>query len=138
MVREIDGKWGYSLNEEDYYEFCDTPDQAKDEAMKEAIAKEFNTEQHVWIGQYQKVRDPESFIDADRIIEHSAEQDDYSGDWGADWPNDTPEQRQELADAVGRVYGEWLDKYDLRPNWGLIQPDTVQKFRVGDLLPKHQ
>ena len=134
MSNKLDGKWGYSFDFETFEEAFDTPEQAKDALMTEAIARELNTECKVWIGQYRKPGDPEGYVDADLLLEHSGCQDDYMGDWGDEWPGETKEQNQELTDAIQKVYAEWLDKYDLRPSWGIIEMETIQKFTVGQLM----
>lgn len=134
MVREVAEKWGYSLDEENYLGMFDTEEEAKAEAVKEAIAEALDTEETIIICQYRKVRDPESFIDADLLLEHSGEQDDYHGDWGDSWPGETRDQRQELTDAVQKVYADWLDRHDLRPKWGMVREDTIQRIRLGSLL----
>lgn len=134
MAREVAGKWGYSLNEENYLGMFDTEQEAKAEAVKEAIAEALDTEEEIIICQYRKASDPEVFVDADLLLEHSGCQDDYSGDWGDCWPGETKEQNQELTDAVQKVYAEWLDKHDLRPKWGIVDNETIQKIRLGSLL----
>lgn len=136
MTRQVEGKWGYSLDEENYLGMFDTEEQAKEEAVKDAIAEELNTECEIIICQYRKVRDPESFVDADLLLEHSGCQDDYTGDRGDCWPGETMEQNQELTNAIQKVYSEWLDKHNLRPSWGMVRGDTVQRIRLGNLLSK--
>lgn len=138
MVRQVQDKWGYSLDEETWQGLFDTKEEALDEAMKEAIAEELNTECEILVCQYRKVRDPESFVDADLLLEHSGGQDDYCGDWGDCWPGETKDQRKELTSAVQKVYAEWLDRHDLRPTWGMVRDETIQRIRIGSLLPKTQ
>lgn len=134
MVTEIHGKWGFSLDEEEYQGVFDSIEEAKAEAVKEAIASACNTEQEIIVAQYRKVTDPEVYVDADLLLEHSGCQDEYGGDWGQTWPGETKEQNQELTEIIQKAYAEWLDRHDLRPKWGIVRSDTIQRIRLGSLL----
>lgn len=119
----IEGKWGYSTNEEWFEVAGDT----REEALAEGHA---NARYPFWVGKFRK---PicEEVVDADLVLEHIGCQDDYCGDWGDDVFNCSTAQSNELTAALQKVIGEWLDRHGLRPEFGLISsPERINGPKI--------
>ena len=102
------------------------------ETVEEAIAEA----QHghgldtFWVGRKREPRQPESFIDADNIIDSVGDGDeDWSGDY-ADWDRPTREQIAELQKMLELATATWLDEYKLRPTWFCCS--EIEKYSVVD------
>lgn len=130
MVREIDGKWGYSVNGELYHGKCDTPEQAKAAVLD---WNEFPEDKKVWIGRFRAPMPPEDAIDAALLLEQSWCQDDYWMD-EVELADSTAEQEAELTAEIRKVYRAWLEKYDLMPTHACLEDATIQEFTVGQLV----
>jgi hypothetical protein len=106
----LKGKWGYSTDGESYSGVFDTKQEATDELNGEAG----------WIGQYRDPISPEMCVDGHNLIEQVLCHDDYDNEWmnGLKY---APKQLEELTQAVRSTFGSWLDKYKLRPTFGLIE-----------------
>jgi hypothetical protein len=91
-------------------------------SWREAALEAFHgtDDSSVWVGRCEPPIDPESFIDADFLIEHIQVQDEYNHEWAEGWPGATQEQEDELTDAVRAVLAEWLDRHGLRPRFYTI------------------
>ena len=114
-MSEIHGKWGYSTDGKTYFGSYDFAEEAE-----VAGRQDEGWETQLWVGQFTSPRPPEDFIDIDHFLEGPDGNEDYSGDY-VDWPPSiTNEQREELKSALAKVYGDWLDKHDKRPDWGLV------------------
>lgn len=109
----IEGKWGYSRDEETYTGAFDTRQEAIDEGLE-------YSENGVYVGQYQAPSSPEEYIDAEDLFEKVCCQDEYCGDWAEGTLDCTREQQDELTEAIRRVFGEWIDRHGLRPTFGLV------------------
>jgi hypothetical protein len=116
-MNPMSGKWGYSNDEEIYSGRFDTVD----EAMVEAKALGYRV-----VGEYREPDAPEYFVDAEMLLDHIVSNDDYDGEWADGWPDATEDQMQELTSGIIKVFGEWLDKHDLRPKWGLVRSETIR------------
>lgn len=113
----IFGKWGFSKNcEGGFLGACDS----WWEAALEGFADYPHLEE-IHVGEYVEPGAPESYIDGDWVIEHVCCQDDYCHDWADGWPGSTKEQEDELTDMLRRAFGDWLDKHELRPKFGLVE-----------------
>jgi hypothetical protein len=111
---KVTGKWGYSTNEEWYTGFFDS----REEAIAEA--RSAGEDGRLWVGQFRDPMAPEDCIDAEDLIERVLCQDDYCGDWAEGALDCTPEQERELTAAIRRVFGEWMDRHGLRPQFGVV------------------
>jgi len=112
------GKWGYSYNEEIYYGRFDS----REEALAAA-----DGEETVWTAQYREPDAPESFISGVDIIDHILEQDDYCGEWTDGTFVCTDEVKEDLDASLRRAFVEWMDRHGLRPSFGIVEFDTIQK-----------
>ena len=108
------GKWGYSTNEEWYTGSFDT----REDAIAEG--REYGSSRF-WVGQFVDPPTPESYIDAEDIIEKVLCQDEYCLECADGCLSCTREQQDELTTAIRKTFGEWLDKHDLRPTFGLVE-----------------
>lgn len=92
---------------------------------------EMNDSQNVvHIGTSSEPLPAEGYITADLVIEHAQVQDDYSGEWAGDWPEESKEQREQLTERLQKVFGDWLDEHDLRPDFFMVR--DAQKFNRAD------
>ncbi len=107
------GKWGYRTGEV-YVGAYDTPEEA-------ASARCEGPDGTVRVGQYREPRTPESCVDGQDLIDMVLCQDDYDNESGYDELGATAAQVAELTDDVRRVFGEWIDKHDLRPTFGIVE-----------------
>ena len=109
----IEGKWGFSLDGENYPLAYDT---------REAAIQAAKARGHVrfWVGQF---RDPitDLAVDADDLLEKVLDHEDYCGDWADAAILSTQEQRDELTRGIRRVFRKWMDKYGLRPTFGIVE-----------------
>ncbi len=121
----IAGKWGFSHSEESYTGHYDTKEEAIREGMRGMRGGEI-----FWVGQYREPAAPESFVDGVTLLENVTEQDEYCGEEAYGCFDCTKEQEQELTDMIARVFGEWLDKHDLRPMFGIVE--YYEKVTVPD------
>ncbi len=108
----IAGKWGYSHDEETYFGTFDT--------KKEAIRAGRQEGRPLWVGQYIDPISPEKYIDGKDLIEQVLCQNDYCGEWAEGALDCTGTQLAELTMKMRSVFGDWLDKHDLRPRFGLV------------------
>lgn len=115
------GKWGYSHDEEQYYGDFET----REEAIEEARSVEAG-----YVGQYSDPTPPEEFIDAEDLLEKVLCQDEYSGGFAEDTLDCTREQRDELTVEIRRAFAAWMDRHDLRPNFGWIE----HAESIGEIL----
>lgn len=106
----IAGKWGFSRDGETYTGAFDT--------REEAIAEGGETAK--FVGRY---REPccEDVIEASDVLDKILCQDDYCGDWAEDALSATIGQLGELTVELQKVVGQWLDKHDLRPTFGIVE-----------------
>jgi hypothetical protein len=111
-IVSIEGKWGYSNNEENYSGSYDT----REEAVQEAEASGYG---HFWVGQF-KAPITDEAIDAEDLLEKITCQDDYCGDWTEDALDCSNEVKDELTESVRRVFREWMDRHGLRPTFGIV------------------
>jgi hypothetical protein len=111
---EINGKWGYSTNEEWYTGFFDS----REEAIAEA--RSAGEDGRLWVGQFRAPIAPEDCVDAEMLIEAVLCQDDYCGDWAEDALDCSPAQRDELTADIRRVFGAWVDRHGLRPKFCVV------------------
>lgn len=121
-------QYGFSLDEERYHGFHDSREEAVIAAFEyDPDAKEcFTGEIEVPI--------PENCLSADTLIEDIQCQDEFSGEWAQDWPNNTEDQLKELEENLQKVFGEWLDKHDLRPKfYNISRGSVVSHQRPEDL-----
>lgn len=112
------GNWGYSSDGEIYFGNFATADEAIADGGDPAF-----------VGQYIEPTDPSTYLDADLLIDHAACQDEYCGEYAEGWPCATKEQEDDLTAEVQRVFGEWMDRHDLRPWWKIVDPKTVIERR---------
>jgi len=119
----IIGKWGYSTNEETYSGFFDS----REEAIAAVQSVYDGDDRLVWVGQF---REPicEQAIHGRDLIEQVVCQDEYCGDWADDAISATNEEIDELTQAIRKVFGEWMDKYGLRPSFGVV--DIAEKINL--------
>jgi hypothetical protein len=116
----LEGKWGYSTDEESYTGAYDSREEAIEEAKD-------TDETHFWVGRYSAPPSPESCIDAEDLIDKVLCQDEYCGDWAEGCLDCSKEQLVELTDSIRKVFGEWLYQHDLRPAFGLIiEPEEIR------------
>lgn len=119
MKNDMVGKWGHTTNEETYHGWFGTWQEAAREAGKPG--------ETVKVGQY---RSPyaSGYIDADLVIEHITEQDDYAGDW-ADGSFDTSGANlEELTEALRETFDRWVETHGLQPQFGIV--DASQEVIV--------
>lgn len=121
---KFQNKWGWTRDEECYHGAFDTPE----EAAADGLGKKGG---RITVGKYRAPTPPEQFIDADLIIEHATCQDEYSGPWAEDCIECSPAQAKELTEALQKTFGDWLDKHDLRPTFGIIEPETVKEIALA-------
>lgn len=111
---DITGKWGWTRDEESYYGFFNTPE----EAAADGLPKEGGT---ITVGQYRDPTAPEDYVDAELIIEHVTCQDEYCIECAEDALQCTKEQEDELTASLRTTFAAWLDKHKLRPSFGIIE-----------------
>lgn len=115
----ISGKWGYRVGEH-YEGSYDTADEAaKATGVKVGVA--------VTVGQYRDPIPPEQCLAAGDIFERVLCQDDY--EWAEYALECSSEQTCELEASLRKVFGCWLDKHGLRPDFGLV--DKPQQIMVS-------
>jgi len=113
----IHGKWGWTQDEQSYHGAFDTPEAAAADIGEEG--------ESVMVGQYRDPIAPELCVKGDDLFELTVAHEDYSGEWAEDAFSCTQEQEDEFTDAVRQVYGEWLDKHNLRPGFGIVECTKV-------------
>ena len=120
----MEGKWGYSTNEELYSGECDT----KEEAIAEAIA-ESEDSYTLHVGQYKAVR-PEinGYQICEQVGEHAYEQ---CGEVCIDWLGYVPkEQEQLLTKRLTDVFYDWCKEFGYTPNFfGVENVEMVSQER---------
>lgn len=124
------GKWGYdSGSEGNYRGDCPTPQEAAELAIEQEC---FEEGEIIEVGQYRDPALPESYVDAEIVLEHVACQDDYQHDCAEGWPNVKKPAIEELNAAITEVFAKWLDKHEARPWWCCVDMKTIRKFEVID------
>lgn len=122
----IAGKWGYKLYEgaERYQGAADSAEQAAaDAGVKPGVA--------VIVGQYRDPIRPEDVSNVvEWMLEDVREHEDYGGEWAEDALDCSVEQQRELTSDIRRVFGEWLDRHNLRPTFGIIEEQTVEGIKA--------
>ncbi len=130
MSESWTGKWGYDTGRDGIYRGdCLTPQQAAELAIEELGMEDG---QFVEVGQYRDPTSPESYVDAEIILEHVACQDDYQGDFAEGWPGVRKPAIEELDAAITEVFAKWLDKHGARPWWFRVDEKTIRKFEMID------
>ena len=115
-TNDVEGKWAYSHNGENYSGTYDT----REEAIAEGGAGYEGSS--IWVGKCG--RPPcEEHLHADMLIEHILCQDEWCNDWAEEafvLPRESDEAMTELTTSLRRMFAEWLDKYKLRPSFFVI------------------
>jgi len=110
------GQWAISEDGERF----DGSYATREEAIAEA------EEYARYVGQKESPAPPETFIDADLVIEHVLCQDEYCHDFAEDTLSATKAQLDELTGDLRAVFGAWIDKHGLRPTFFLIRnPEEI-------------
>lgn len=119
----IEGRWGYTHDEETYHGSYATPEEAARESGRVVAT----------VGQYEAPTPPEAYIDASLLVDHVLCQDDYCGDWADGCLDASPAEMAELTDAVRSAFRAWIDKNGLEPQFGTVRLDSVRKIKITDL-----
>lgn len=121
--------FSYSTDEENF-----TGDFASyEDAAREAFAEDDDL-MAVFVGENHHP-DPTKKIDGEAAIERIKEwnEEEYFGDWAADWLDGvTVEQYKELDAMLGKAFGEWMDKHNLRPTFYSVE--KVKKFTREEVM----
>jgi len=101
------------MNGESFTGAFKTCEEAKAEGH--AIALECGRDSF-WVGESASPPPPEHSWYADEWLE-------YLSEWteDEDWDKSTKEQREELESEVRALMSKWLDKYDLRPKFFVVE-----------------
>lgn len=104
---------------------------SEEEAAKEAAA--VFGDGSFYVGCKRKPRQPETFINADGMLDRLGEGDeDWSSDW-CEWDYPTREQIAELQTQFEATMASWLDRHNLRPRWFMV--DHVVSYTSVDGNP---
>lgn len=118
----VAGKWGYSYDGGELFQGAyDSPQEAAEASGRGLVV----------VGQYRDPVQPEEFVEASDIIDHVLCQDEYCGDWADGVLDCSPEQKDELTAALRTTVGTWLDRHGLRPEFGMVDANTMRKIVVG-------
>lgn len=117
MNKDCIGTWGYSFNEEIYYGYYVT--------AEDAIAELHGG--RGWVGQFIAPSEPEGYIDGEDVIEHILCQDEYSGDYAEDAFDCSREVLDDLTLMLQQTFRDWMEKHGVEPGFLLVDPDTVRK-----------
>ena len=116
MSGDTDGKWYYLLGGQPAIGGFSTWQEAVLEGTQdqEDLAS-------IEVGMDRPPLAAEGYIDAEFILNHICNQEEYDIDWGeSGWPNATKEQEAELTEQIQAVVGAWLDRHSLRPTWVIV------------------
>lgn len=125
----MDGKWGYSTDEENYAGIFDTPEQAECAARIECEEEDRSM---FWVGQFRAPR-IEQAIHGDVLIDRILSTDDFSNEWGEDAFNCTREQVNDLTERLQKAFIAWMEANGTRPRFGLIKPETIREYTALDI-----
>lgn len=115
-------KYAYSTDEERYHGEFDTPQQAADEAF---AMGDYDV---VFVAEIKTPVDPWDCIDGSDVIEEAQCHEDYASEFAEDWPGESSEQRDELTEAIRKVFREWIEKHQLMP-WHFKCENPVKFYR---------
>lgn len=113
-------KWIYSENEELYWEFSDEF-KSKEDAIESAKEDDEIEENFIYVGR--KVAPTVCGVDLDRMLENIAENTTFGLDgFGEDFLMDVKnEHYEELEEAINEIFFYWLEKYNYKPTWFLVE-----------------
>lgn len=130
--------WAISSDGE-HYGPCDF--ESKADAIAEGEA--YYDGEAFYVGRIAAPTQPEEFWNAEDWLDHVSGQDDYGGDWAEGWCDHATEHIEELEREVRAVMAAWLDRYNLRPNFFIIEdqehitPDDCRCIDCGGDQPGH-
>lgn len=81
----------------------------------------------VWVGKVQDLSRAEKYISSDLLVEHILMQDDFCIEQAAGWPWATEAEFQDLDASLQKAFGEWLDRFNHRPRFYLVEGSTLFK-----------
>ena len=119
-MSSLDGKWSYSFDEEYYHEGYETAD----EAMKAGVNNAEGGD--VFIGQYRQPYSPEKCFDIEDLFDQIMSHEDYAGEWSESFFDIPDDVEKQFTEEMQKQLGVLFDKYELRPKFGLIKPETVK------------
>jgi hypothetical protein len=121
-------KWTYSLDEENFSncDYFDTKEEAIEAGKEYAIDCEEN---YIYIG---KCKEYIPWIDVERIIEQVGDTAyDNLGEAAEDYLCDvSKDAEKELEKKITEVFFEWLNKYNLNPNFYSVV--NIQKINITE------
>ena len=123
----MNGKCGYSLNEESYSGAFNSEEEAITECRR------CGYEGVVYIGQYRTPEAPENCFDVEDIFDQIVQHEDYCCDWAESFFFINDEVKNEMTEGMRKEFGRLLDKYGIRPTFGVIKPETVVQVEPSGL-----
>lgn len=116
----MDGKWGYSTDEEHYHGDSKTKEGAIAEGRAEHPGEEF------FVGQYQKVK---LAICATQVIEQLSESAyEQAGEAADGWPGATKEQVEDFEERLNDALFAWMSKHGHKPHFFSVASETVERI----------
>ncbi len=106
------------------YSWSDNQDQYHGEfaTREEAIIEGFAESDHdlIWTGE-NRSPNPLVGIDGEDVIERVINADDFCVDAAEGWPMRTQEQEDDLTEMLRAAFKSWMDKYNLRPTFWIVE-----------------
>lgn len=108
-------EYAYSTDEENYYGRYRIPD--------EAVAVGFSEEEDLEICWVAEVVEPEAavYLDAEILLDHIREQEEYSLECADDAWGCTEEQRDDLTKMLRECFDAWAEKHSLKPGFFTVK-----------------
>lgn len=112
--------WIYSDNEELYWEYSDEFD-SKEDAIESAKEDDEIEDGYFYVGR--KVEPTVCGIDLDYMLENIAENTTFGLDgYGEDFLMYVKSKHyEELEEAINEIFYNWIEKYNYRPTWFLVE-----------------